>query len=115
LPVAAEDTEELAAAATAAAAKGAPAAFFLRTSFVDGESAAAEVDAVQLLDRGLGLFRRAHGDERETAGAAGHLVHGDVHISHGTELAKSRAQLVFRRVERHIADVEFRITHSMIS
>ena len=93
------------AATTAAAAEAATWALFLRTGFIDGELATTEVGAIELFSCGLGLIGRAHGDERETAGAAGHLVHGDVNVGHGTELAESGAKLVFGGLERQVADV----------
>jgi hypothetical protein len=93
------------AATTAAAAEAATRALFLRTGFIDGQLTAAEIGAVHLFRGGLGLIGRAHGDERETAGAAGHLVHGDVNVGHGAELAESRAELVFGGLERQVTDV----------
>jgi type IV secretory pathway TrbL component len=93
------------AATAAAAAEGATSALFLGTSLVDSESAAAEVGAVQLLSGLFGLLSGAHGDERETAGAAGHLVHGDIDIGHRAELAESGAKLVFGGLEGHVTYV----------
>ena len=75
------------------------------------EAMAAEIDAVHLLRRNLGLFRGPHGDEREAAGAAGHLVHGDVDIGHRAELTKGRAKLVLGGLERQVTDVQFGVTH----
>jgi hypothetical protein len=88
---AAEATTAAAAAeatTAAATAEAATRAIFLRTRFIDRQLTAAEIDAVHLFCSLLGFICRAHGDERETAGAAGHLVHGDVNIGHGTELPK---------------------------
>jgi hypothetical protein len=62
---------EAATAAAAATTEGATGALFLGTGLIDGEGAAAEVGAVHLLSGDLGLVLGAHGDERETAGAAG--------------------------------------------
>ena len=67
--------------------------------------AAAEVGAVQLLGGELRLFRRAHGDERETAGAAGHLVHGDIGVGNGTELLEVRTEFALGGVERQVSNV----------
>jgi hypothetical protein len=100
-----------ATATAAATTEGTASAFLLGTSFVNRERATAEVDTVELFSCDLGFFFRAHGDERETAWAAGHLVHGDVHVSDRTELAESRAELFFRGLKGHIADVEFGVTH----
>ena len=70
------------------AAETATWALFLWTGFIDGELTTTEIGAIQFFCCGLRLIGGAHGDERETAGAAGHLVHGDVNIGHGTELPK---------------------------
>jgi len=61
--------------------------------------------AGRFLSGDLGLIGRAHGDEREAARAAGHLVHGDVNVSHGAELAESGAEFVFGGLEGQVADV----------
>jgi hypothetical protein len=57
-----------AAEATAATAEAARRTVFLRTGLIDRQLTATEVGAIHLLSRGLGLFGRAHGDEREAAG-----------------------------------------------
>ena len=92
-------------ATTAAAAEAATWALFLWTSFIDGELAATEIGAVKFFCCGLRLIGGAHGDERETAGAAGHLVHGYINVSDGTELAESGAELIFGGLERKVPDV----------
>lgn len=74
---------------TSAAAEAATWALFFWTGFIDGELAATEIGAVKFFCCGLRLVGGAHGDERETAGAAGHLVHGYINVSDRTELAKS--------------------------
>lgn len=94
-----------AAESTTATAEAATWAFFLRTCFIDGQLAATEIGAIQFLCCGLRLIGGAHGDERETARAAGHLVHGDINVSDGTELAERRAELIFGRLERKVPDV----------
>src|SRR5271165_1298718 len=96
---------EAATAATAAAAEAAAWAIFLGTGLVDGQLAPAELDAVDLLGCDLGLFSRSHGDEGEAARAARHLVHGDVNVGYGSELAEVRAELVFGCFEREISNV----------
>ena len=94
-----------AAESTTATAEAATWALFLRTCFIDGQLAATEIGAIQFLCCRLRLIGGAHGDERETAGAAGHLVHGDINVSDGTELAESGAELIFGRLERKVPDV----------
>src|SRR5271165_1184047 len=91
--------------AAAAAAEAAAWAIFLGTGLVDGQLAPAELDAVDLLGCDLGLFSRSHGDEGEAARAARHLVHGDVNVGYGSELAEVRAELVFGCFEREISNV----------
>ena len=78
-----------AAETTSAAAEAATWALFLWTGFIDGELAATEIGAIKFFCCGLRFIGGAHGDERETAGAAGHLVHGYINVSDRTELAKS--------------------------
>jgi len=104
---AAATTAAAAAEATtaAAAAETATWALFLWTGFIDGELAATEIGAVKFFCCGLRLIGGAHGDERETAGAAGHLVHGYINVSDGTELAESGAELIFGGLERQVPDV----------
>ena len=87
------------------AAEAATRALFLGTGLIDRELTATEIGAVHLLGSGLRLFLGAHGDEREAAGAAGHLVHGDVQIRDGAELAEGGAKLILGGLERQVADV----------
>src|SRR3954452_14072553 len=79
---AAETTAATAAAAEAttatAAAEGATSALFFWTSFIDGELMTTEIGAVHFFRGVFRLLGRAHGDESETAGAAGNLDNGDV-------------------------------------
>ena len=98
-------TAAAATEATTAAAETTGRTIFLRAGLIDRQLTAAEIDAIHLLRGDLSLFRGAHGDERETAGAAGHLVHGDINIGHGAELTKGRAELVLGGLERQVADV----------
>ena len=91
-----------AAAAADAAAAG---TLFLRTGFIDGELAAAEIGAVKFFSRGLGFVASAHGDEREATGATGHLVHRDVNVGDGAELTEGRTEFVFSGLKGQIADV----------
>jgi hypothetical protein len=93
------------AATTAAAAEAATRAVLFRTGLIDRQLTAAELDAIDLLSRDLGLFGRTHGDEGKTARAACHFVHSDVNVGNGTELAEVRAELVFGRFEREISNV----------
>lgn len=105
----AETTAATAAAAettaATAATEAATRAIFLRAGLIDRQLTAAEIDAVHLFRRLLGLIGRAHGDERETARAAGHLVHSDVNVGHGAELTERGAKFVLGGLERQVTDV----------
>jgi len=59
----------------------------------------------------LRLVGGAHGDEREAAWAAGHLVHGDIKVGNGAELAEMGAELVIGGTEREAPNLQFRIAH----
>jgi hypothetical protein len=107
IATAAETATATAAAETTAAAtaEAATRALFLGTGLIDRQLTATEINAIHLFCCNLGLIGRAHGDEREAARAAGHLVHGDINIGHATELAEGGAKLVFRGLERQVTDV----------
>src|ERR1017187_1769443 len=103
------------AATAAAAAESAACALFLGTSLIDGELAAAEFGAVDLFSRCFGLFFGPHGHEGKAARASRHLVHGDVDVGDCAELAEVRAKFVFRGLEGQVPNVEFGVTHLLIS
>src|SRR5665213_2714043 len=63
---------------TTATAATAGRAFFTRLGNVDRQSAAIQLRAVQGGNGFLRFFRRAHGDETETARTAAHAVHHQV-------------------------------------
>src|SRR5579863_3018040 len=111
----------LATVAAAAAAEPAPAApasasaeLRLRAGFVNGESASAELRAVQLRDRLLGVGIRGHLDEREAARAARRVVPNHADRVHTTSPAEEFAKLVLVRRIRKIAYVQF-ATHLLRS
>jgi len=72
--------EPAAAAAAAVATAAAAAAVLTLLSLVDREATATEVEAVEGLDRGLGLAVAVHLDERETAGTPGLAVFDDANL-----------------------------------
>jgi hypothetical protein len=77
--------------------------------FVHGQIAALEAAARQSADRGLGAFRRGHGDESEAARSATHAVHDEIDLGHRPELGKEVLQIVFRRVKGQVPDIQFRV------
>ncbi len=85
------------AAATATAAEAAAttataaAARLALLGFVDAEGASVEGMAVHALDRLSGFLGRAHGDEREAAGAAGLAIGYQVDVADRSEFLERRA------------------------
>lgn len=100
-----------ASAVTAAAVAGA--AFLTRTGFVNFKGTTLERVSLELLDGGLGFFRRGHGHEGEPTGAACELVvdHGNLFDFAG--LAEEIADCFFGDAEDDISDEQF-ITHLCI-
>ncbi len=99
------DLAATSAAAAAAAATGT--AIFTRAGFIDSEIAAADLLAVGGLDRGVALSGAAHGDERETAGAAGSVIGHEGHFGYGAVLIKEVFEVVFGGIEGKISYVQF--------
>ena len=97
------------AAAAAAAEAAGTGTLFLRTSFIDGQFAAIQPGAVHRADRRLGGFGGAHGHEREAAGAARGAIDHQVDLGHGAVSGKRVLQVVLRRVERQVSNVQFGI------
>ena len=98
-------TDRLVAIAAGVAATERTRTFLARTRFIYSQRAAFEGLAVELRDCVLRVGIIRHGDECETAGAAGHLVHGDIGVGHGTELLEVGAELALGGVERQISNV----------
>src|SRR5262245_878282 len=88
------------AAAKAATARG------LRTSFVDGEAAAADLTRVQFANRGLRLFVCAHLDERKPARTPGHLVAHHGYRFNGSCAREQFLQLGLSNFVRQIPDIQ---------
>src|SRR5262245_36026433 len=99
-------TTAAATAATASAAAAGTARSTL-TRFVDLQGTALELDAVQRLDRGLGILVRAHLDEPEAARSTGLGVgeDGDA-LDDASAFGERRPQSIFCGREIEVADVE---------
>src|SRR5262245_59472691 len=91
--------------ATATSAPGTARRAFAR--LVDPERAAVHLEAVELLDGGLGLGR-SHVDEGETARLAGLAIIDDLHRIDLAVLLEQGANLGFGCAEGHVANIESR-------
>jgi hypothetical protein len=76
----------------------------LWTSLVHGDLAAAEVFAVQGIDRRARAFVRLHFNEGETASPTGHLIANDVHRIHWRNRLKEILELTLVGAEREISN-----------
>jgi hypothetical protein len=103
------------AATTATAAEAAAWTLFLRTGLIDRELTAAELGAIDFFSRSFGLLLGSHGHEGEAAGAARHLVHGDIYVGHSAELPEVSAKLVLGGLKGQVSNVKFGISHLLIS
>src|SRR5262245_60441130 len=65
------------------------------TGFIYRQCASAELEAVQLLDRLIGVFR-SHFDKAETLGSASHAVRDDADGLHRSDLSKQAIEIRFR-------------------
>ncbi len=77
-----------------------------RLGFVDRQAAPAEIVAVHLRDRGLGVRLGRHLDERETARPARRHVADHVHRGHLARGPEQVLQILLRRAEGDVPDVE---------
>lgn len=93
-------------------ATAAAAALFTRTSNVDGQVAAIKVGAIHGVDCALGLLRRRHRDEAETAGATGRAVEHKNRFHDRAVCGKRILEAVLRRIERQVPNEQFS-THSV--
>ena len=91
--------------ATAAAAAEAARPFGLRTCFVDGEAASAELMRVELRDRFLRLFVGAHLNKREPTSLARGAVAHHRNALDCADAGKQILQFRFFGLERQIPDV----------
>src|SRR5262249_49979049 len=91
-------------AAEAAAATGA--ALLALLGFIDAQRAPVEGAPIHAFYRLGGLFGSTHGDERETAGAAGLAVRDQMDITYGSELLERGADAFCIGVEREVSNVQ---------
>ena len=101
--------------ATTAAATKAAWTLFLRTSFIDGQGTALEVEAVQGLDSRLHRLCRRHGHESKATWAAGFAVHRKVDVGDITILREQFTHVEFGRAEGQIAHIHLGIHYQVIS
>src|SRR4051812_42018348 len=93
-------------AAVAAAAAESARALRLGARFVDGQTAAAQLIVVQLGDRLLRLFIRAHFHERKAARAPGCHVAHHLHRFHGAGAGEQILQIVLPGFVRKVSHVK---------
>lgn len=98
-------------AVTTAAATTAAAAIFAGTGLIHGQRAARELAAVERCNRFVGTG--FHFDECETATATRFSVRNDRGVGNLTELAESLPELIRRRAERQVTNVDS-LTHLSI-
>ena len=93
---------------TASATSTAPAATLsLRPGFIDYEVPAAEILAVQRVDRAVGVFVTLHFREGKAAGLSREAITNEIDTRGSyANLCEPFLQLLFRRGKRKIADVE---------
>ena len=88
-----------AAATVAASAAFARSAIFAGTSFIDGQSPAADFLAREGLDGCLGAFRSAHGDKTKAAGTAAHAICDKVDFGDWPVCCEKILKIIFSCVE----------------
>jgi hypothetical protein len=93
----------LTSAAVTAEAAAATAAAFFRAGFVDAESAAIHVTAIERGDGAVSLAVIAHFHESKAAGATCVAVGHDIHAVYGAILLKQRPDGAFGGVETEIS------------
>jgi len=88
------------------------AAFFARFGDVNRQRPATNGFAIDRVDRGLRLFRRAHGDEGEAARTAAYAIGHQVDFLHQAMGGKCVLKIVFGGFEGKISNEQFIIiTH----
>src|SRR5947199_8791233 len=74
-------------------------ALFASTRFVYGQGTSLHLLAVQSIDGGRAGGGVGHGDEAETAGAAGHAIVNERHFGDGAVLFEKILKIVFSCIE----------------
>src|SRR5690349_12562076 len=93
--------------APATAAAAAASTFLTRAGDVDGQGPTIQLGAVHGRDGLLGFFRRAHGNESETARPAAHAVHHQVGFNDGAVRREGVLQIVFGGIEGEVPYKQF--------
>jgi hypothetical protein len=78
--------------------------FFARACDIDRQGAAIEFLAMQLVDRLLGFFGAAHGDERKPPGATRHAIHHDVGLHNRAAAGERVLEIVFSGFEGKVSN-----------
>jgi len=105
--VAAASTATATSVTVPAASATTAAAFCLGTRFIHHEVSPAEVLPVQGINRAIRIFVSVDFDERETARLARETVADEIDArGRYTDLRKPLVELIFRRGERKITDIE---------
>lgn len=106
--------EAAAFAVTAAKSATAWRTFLARTRDVHRERAAFHLEAVEFFDGLLRLVAGGHGDEGESAGAAGKFVEDDLDDADGPDLTEQSLEVLRGASEGKVPHVELTIVHVMI-
>jgi len=104
------------AAIAAATAGASPATAIARrhgTRFIDGESPAFKIRAIEFRDRGRRFLVRGHFDETEAFAAPGVSIGDDPRRLHLAGLAKYLPQALIGRSKRKISNVKF-VSHALL-
>ena len=96
----------VAALAATAAAVAAAFTFFLGSGFIDIESPALQIFAVQAFNSRLSRFFRGHLDEPETFRSAAEFIVDNADRGYFTELAEGLPQIIFLHIVRHIPYID---------
>ena len=95
------------AAAAAVTAAAATTTAFARLGFVDAQVATLEILSVKALDCAHHGILGVHRDKRETTGAAGFPVRGQVDVGHLPVFAKQIAKIVFAATKGEVPHIHF--------
>jgi hypothetical protein len=96
-----------AATAMSATTEGTLRAIFAGTGFVDRQFTAFVAFAMEGFNSLRSIFRSGHRDKGETAGAARHFVHDQIHCGNRAVLSEKILEISFGYLKRDIPDVEF--------
>ena len=97
------------ATTSAATAKVTARTGFWRTSLRHGDRTSVKGLAVQILDRTLAFFGRAHRHEAKATRTLGDAIQDEMSIRHGTDASEEFFELPFRGLEGQITYIQFHI------